>query len=60
MKPDAVIVPRDLYEWLLDYALALQGEWKWKRNSTLRNNQEMAQMDEHIFKALQVREAETK
>lgn len=53
----SVTVERDLFEWLVEYTLDLRGEWEWKRNSTKRNDEEMARLDEHIFKALQIRES---
>lgn len=61
MKSDNVTVPYDLYEWLVEYAMDLQGEWNWRRNSSPKNNHTMAQLDEHIFQAIQIREkAKTK
>jgi hypothetical protein len=29
-QPDTVTVPRELYDWLVEYAIHLKAEWLWK------------------------------
>lgn len=34
-ETDTITVPRELYDWLVEHALALKGEWEWKQRSQL-------------------------
>jgi hypothetical protein len=56
MKIKHVEVGRDLFEWMVEYALELRGERNWKRGTSKRNDEEMDGMDQHINEALRLRD----
>jgi hypothetical protein len=53
----SVNCPRELFEWLTEYAIDLSGEYAWRRNSTPRNNEMMAKLDAHIKEAVALRDS---
>lgn len=55
--PGSVSVPRELFGWLVEYALELRGAWFWKANSTHRNCETMTKLDNHLKEAIALRDS---
>lgn len=56
MKKDNIIVDRDLFEWLVDYALDLHGHLEWQKDSIPRYEQDYKQREKHIKEAVKIRD----
>lgn len=52
----SVTVSKELYGLLVEYAMELRGAWAWKANSTHRNYETMAKLDDHIKEAIVLRD----
>lgn len=55
--PETLVVPKELFEWLVEYALDLRGEWHWRVNSTQRNCEIMTKLDNHLKEAIALRDS---
>lgn len=53
---NTVTIPRELFEWLIEYTVELRGVSEWKRNSTLKNDHDMIRLDAHIEQAIAARD----
>lgn len=53
----SVSVPTELFEWLVEYAIELKGEWHWKRDSTRSNNEDMARLGALVSQAVALRDS---
>jgi hypothetical protein len=52
----SVCIRRDLFEWLVEYALDAQSANEWKRNGLARHKEEMDRMDAIVKEALIIRD----
>ena len=50
-----VKVPRELFDWLCEYAMDLKGEWKWKDRSP-KNQAAYDRLNKHIAEAVWLRD----
>ncbi len=53
---ESVIVDRDLFEWLVEYAIALRGEWHWKVDAHRKYDQEIGDLDRRIHEGVVIRD----
>lgn len=53
----SVNVPKELYGWLVEYALELRGAWHWKLNSTRSNCETMTKLDNDIKQAVALKDS---
>lgn len=57
-QSDTVTVPRELYDWLVEYAISLQAEWMWKSQETRqRYHEDYADLSRRVVEAVAIRDA---
>lgn len=56
---DTITVPRELYDWLVEYAILLHGTWSWKHSAKTedRNDEEYSNLSVILKQAVALRDS---